>query len=374
MRHLSYAYKKKFTQIGLISLILIFLSSHAHAVRIKDIADIKGVRNNQLVGYGLVVGLDGTGDGNKSKFTLQSMSSMLEKMGLRVDPEDVDVDNVAAVMITADLPPFAKSGGRIDAIVSSISDAESLYGGTLLFTPLKGANGQIFAVAQGPVVIGGFSAGGGDASIQKNFPTVGRIINGAVVEREIPSDFFQKETLSFSLHDPDFTTVSRVAAAINMALYDRVARTPDSGTVEVKVPEKYLGNLVKLVTLIEKLDVVPDSIAKVIINERTGTVVIGKDVKITTIAIAHGNLSVAIKETSDVSQPLPFSKGRTTVVTDTDMKVKEDKNKLMLIESGVSIGELVRALNSLGVSPRDLITIFQALRASGALQAELETI
>jgi len=303
------------------------------------------------------------------------MSSMLEKMGVRVDPDDVDVDNVAAVMVTTDLPPFAKSGGRIDAIVSSISDAESLYGGTLLFTPLKGADGQVYAIAQGPVITGGFSASGSDAKVQKNFPTVARIINGAVVEREIPSTFSQNETLSLALHSPDFTTVSRVAEAINMALYDRVARTPDSGTVEVKVPENYLGNLVELITLIEGLNITPDSIAKVVINERTGTVVIGRDVRITTIAIAHGNLSVAIKETADVSQPLPFSRrGRTVVTSDTDISVEEEKSKLMLIESGVSIGELVRALNALGVSPRDLITIFQSLRASGALQAELETI
>jgi flagellar P-ring protein precursor FlgI len=300
---------------------------------------------------------------------------MLEKMGIRVDPDDVDVDNVAAVMVTADLPPFAKSGGRIDAIVSSISDAESLYGGTLLFTPLKGADGQVYAVAQGPIITGGFSASGSDAKVQKNFPTVGRIINGAVVEREIPSNFSQSETLSLALHSPDFTTVSRVAEAINRALYDRVARTPDSGTVEVKVPEKYLGNLVELITVIEGLNITPDSVARVVINERTGTVVIGKDVRITTIAIAHGNLSVAVKETADVSQPLPFARrGRTVVTSDTDIRVKEENKKLMLIESGVSIGELVRALNALGVSPRDLITIFQSLRASGALQAELETI
>jgi len=325
MQHLFLTMKKHVAQLVSVLVILFYLSADAHAVRIKDIADIEGVRKNQLVGYGLVVGLDGTGDGNKSEFTLQSMSSMLDKMGIKVDPDDVD--------------------------------------------------GQVYAIAQGPVITGGFSASGSDAKVQKNFPTVARIINGAVVEREIPSTFSQNETLSLALHSPDFTTVSRVAEAINMALYDRVARTPDSGTVEVKVPENYLGNLVELITLIEGLNITPDSIAKVVINERTGTVVIGRDVRITTIAIAHGNLSVAIKETADVSQPLPFSRrGRTVVTSDTDISVEEEKSKLMLIESGVSIGELVRALNALGVSPRDLITIFQSLRASGALQAELETI
>jgi flagellar P-ring protein precursor FlgI len=363
----------------LIVLSILFLysvccSRHACAVRIKDIADIEGVRQNQLVGYGLVVGLDGTGDGSKSEFTIKSISSMLEKMGVTVNPAKISVKNVASVMVTANLPPFSKHGSKIDAIVASIGDAKSLYGGTLLFTPLKGANGNVYAVAQGPIVIGGFSAGGADASVQKNFPTVGRIIGGASVEDEIPSAFDRQDTLSLSLHSPDFTTVSRVAEAINFAFHDRIAFAPDSGTIEIKVPQKYLGNLVELVTVIEGLDITPDRVAKVVINERTGTVIVGKDVKISTIAIAHGNLSIAIKETADVSQPLPFSKGRTTVVPDTNLSVKEGKNKLMLMDTGVSIDQLVRALNSLGISPRDLITIFQALKASGALQAELETI
>ena len=357
-----------------IALILLLTPSFSKAVRIKDITDIEGVRKNHLVGYGLVIGLAGTGDGNNSEFTLQSMSSMLEKMGIKVDPDDVDVDNVAAVMVTADLPPFSRSGTRIDAIVSSIGDAESLYGGTLLFTPLKAANGQVYAVAQGPVVIGGFSIGGSQSSVQKNFPTVGRIIDGAMVEKEIPNCFSQKDYLTISLHSPDFTTVRRVAEEINTALYDHAATTPDAGTIHLKVPERFRGDLVGLVSTIEGLNVTTDSAAKVVINERTGTVIVGKDVRISTIAIAHGNLSVAIRESADVSQPLPFSNGDTVIVPETDLSVKEDKNKLMLVESGVSIGELVRALNALGVSPRDLITIFQALRASGALQAELETI
>jgi len=367
-------YRYLFNKIGLMFLILIVLLSYANAVRIKDITEIEGVRENHLVGYGLVVGLDGTGDGRRSEFTLQSMSSMLDKMGINIDSDDIDVDNVAAVMVIADLPPFAKSGTKIDAIVSSISDAESLYGGTLLFTPLKAANGEIYAVAQGPVVIGGFSARGNKASIQKNFPTVGRIINGTLIEKEIKNNFAQKEMLTLSLHKPDFTTVSRVAGVINTALYDHVAVTPDAGTIKVEVPEKYLGNLVGLVSMIEGLNVNVDSVAKIVINERTGTVVVGKNVRISTIAIAHGNLSIAIKESSEVSQPLPFSEGETVVVDETDISVNEENRKLMLVESGVSIGELVRAMNLLGVSPRDLITIFQALRASGALLAELETI
>lgn len=367
--------KNQIAKIGWISLILVLLPAYANAVRIKDITDIKGVRTNQLVGYGLVVGLGGTGDGNQSEFTLQSMSSMLDKMGINVDPDDIKVENVAAVMVTADLPAFSKAGSKIDAMVSSIGDAKSLYGGTLLFTPLKAADGKVYAVGQGPIVIGGFSAGGAAAGVQKNFVTVGRILDGAIIEKEIPNKFAQKEMLTLSLHNPDFTTVSRVAEVINAELLDRVAITPDAGTIQVKVPEKYLGNLVWLVSRIEGLNVSTDSIAKVVINERTGTVVVGKDVRISTIAIAHGNLSVAINESASVSQPLPFSKrGRTVTVPETDISVKEEKKQLMVIESGVSIGELVRALNLLGVSPRDLITIFQSLKASGALQAELETI
>ena len=357
-----------------IALILLLTPSFSNAVRIKDITDIEGVRTNHIVGYGLVIGLAGTGDGNNSEFTMQSMSSMLDKMGIKVDPDDVDVDNVAAVMVTADLPPFSRSGTRIDVLVSSISDADSLYGGTLLFTPLKAANGQVYAVAQGPVVIGGFSIGGSQSSVQKNFPTVGRVINGAMIEKEIPNCFSQKDFLIIALHRPDFTTVRRVAEEINSALYDHVATTPDAGTIHIKVPERFKGDLVGLVSSIEGLDVTTDSVAKVVINERTGTVIVGKDVRITTIAIAHGNLSVAIRESINVSQPLPFSRGKTVQVPETDLSVKEDKSKLMLVESGVRISELVRALNALGVSPRDLITIFQALRASGALQAELETI
>ena len=361
-------------KIGCIALILMFSPSVSNAVRIKDITDIEGVRANHLVGYGLVIGLAGTGDGNKSEFTLQSMSNMLDKMGIKVDSDDIDVDNVAAVMVTANLPPFARSGTKIDAIVSSISDAESLYGGTLLFTPLKAANGEVYAVAQGPLVIGGFTAGGSQASVQKNFPTVGRVIDGAMIEKEIPNCFSQKEILTIALHKPDFTTVRRVAEEINSVLYDQAATTPDAGTIHVKVPERYKEDLVRLVSIIESLDVTTDSVAKVVINERTGTVIVGKNVRISTIAIAHGNLSVSINESRNVSQPLPFSRGETVVVPETDLSVKEDKSNLMLVESGVSIGELVRALNALGVSPRDLITIFQALRASGALLAELETI
>jgi len=355
----------------------ILLMADANAARIKDIADIKGVRQNQLVGYGLVVGLKGTGDSDDALFTIQSLASLLEKMGVTVQPDDIaDVENVAAVMVTTDLPAFASQGSRIDVLVSSIGDAENLQGGTLLFTPLKGADGSVYAVAQGPVSTGGFAVSGNSGDeVQKNFPTVGRVVGGALVEKEIHSNFNQKDSLTLALHEPDFTTASRVAQAINRAFYSQLAQTENAGSIQVSVPENYLGNTVQFVTLIESLGVTPDMVSKVVVNERTGTVIMGENVRIATIAIAHGNLSIQIDESQNVSQPLPFSRGGRTVVTpESDIVVQEGKNPIFLVESGVSIGELVKALNALGVSPRDLIAIFQALKAAGALQAELEVI
>lgn len=368
--------KSAIAKLAIFLAILFGVFGQAHGVRIKDIADVKGVRQNQLVGYGLVVGLNGTGDSKDAIFTIQSFASMLERMGVTVRPEDIEVDNVAAVMVTADLPAFARTGSRIDVLVSSIGDAENLQGGTLLFTPLKGADGQVYAIAQGPVSTGGFSAGSDSGSgVQKNFPTVGRAVNGGIIEKEIVSNFNNKLSLTLNLHRADFTTASRVAQAINIAFYDQIARTHDGGTIEVQVPEKYKGNTVELVTMIERLGVTPDVVSKVVINERTGTVIMGEGVRISTIAIAHGNLSIEIKENQNVSQPLPFSRsGRTVVTPDSEVLVQEGKNPIFLVESGVSIGEVVKALNALGVSPRDLIAIFQALKAAGALQAELEII
>ena len=355
----------------------IFLMPDANAARIKDIADIKGVRQNQLVGYGLVVGLEGTGDSDDALFTIQSLASLLEKMGVTVQPDDIDdVENVAAVMVTTDLPAFASQGSRIDVLVSSIGDAENLQGGTLLFTPLKGADGSVYAVAQGPVSTGGFAVSGNSGDqVQKNFPTVGRVVGGGLVEQEIHSNFNQKDSLTLALHEPDFTTASRVAQAINRAFYSQLAQTENAGSICVSVPENYLGNTVQFVTLVESLGVTPDMVSKVVVNERTGTVIMGENVRIATIAIAHGNLSIQIDESQNVSQPLPFSRGGQTVVTpESDIVVQEGKNPIFLVESGISIGELVKALNALGVSPRDLIAIFQALKAAGALQAELEVI
>jgi len=374
-----YPFQRKIRILAVICLGILLVavgSDVAHAARIKDIANIRGVRQNQLFGYGLVVGLDGSGDGNKSLFTVQSLASMLEKMGVTIDPDDLKVKNVAAVMITADLPPFARTGSRIDVLVNSIGDAKNLQGGTLLLTPLKGADGKVYAVAQGPVSTGGFSYGKGTGTgVQKNFPTVANIVGGALIEREIANNFNERELLTLALHAPDFTTATRMAQAINAAFGDALASAPDAGTIEVKVPDLYRGRSVELVALIENIGVTPDMVSKIIINERTGTVIMGENVRIATIAIAHGNLSIQVNRQDNVSQPLPFSRGGQTVVTsDRDLVVQEGSNPLFLVESGVSIGEVVRALNALGVSPRDLIAIFQALKAAGALQAELQII
>lgn len=353
---------------------LLLWQSPVQAARIKDIVDIKGARQNQLVGYGLVVGLFGTGDGKNSVFTSQSLAALLNKMGVTVDPEQLKGNNVAAVMVTADLPPFARVGSQIDVLVSSIGGAESLQGGTLLLTPLRAANGQVYAVAQGPVSTGGFVVKGASAGVAKNFPTVGRVAGGALVERELSVAFNEKHRLCLALRAPDFTTASRVAAAINARVFNGAASTRDGGTVDVIVPQRYLGNVVAFVSMIENLDVTPDVESKVVINERTGTVIMGETVRISTVAIAHGNLSIQISESANVSQPLPFSDGRTVATPQTDVAVQEGRSPIYLMNQGVSIGDVVRALNALGVSPRDLIAIFQALKAAGALQAKLEII
>ena len=359
-----------------VALILLGLTNVLHAARIKDIAAFRGVRSNQLVGYGLVVGLAGTGDSDDAIFTLQSMSSMLEKMGVTVSPDEIKIKNVAAVMVTAELPPFARSGSRLDALVNSIGDAKTLGGGTLLMTPLKAADGQVYAVAQGPVATGGFLIGSGSGDkVAKNFPTVGRVVQGVSVEREIPFDLNQMGSLTLALNKPDFTTATRVAQAINAGMMEKIAYTQDSGTIHVSVPAGFSGNIVALIATVEGLSVTPDQVSRVVINERTGTVIMGENVRIATVAIAHGNLSVEIKQNFDVSQPMPFSnRGQTVVTPNAQTMVKEGRAPLQVLETGVSIGQVVRALNALGVTPRDLISILQALKAAGALQADLEII
>lgn len=343
-------------------------------VRVKDITTLKGVRPNQLIGYGLVVGLQGTGDGSSNQFTMQSLATMLNNLGVGIDASTVNVKNVAGVIVTAYLPPFARLGAKMDILVSSLGDAKSLQGGTLLLTPLKGADGQVYAVSQGPVTIGGFAEEKSGTSTTKNHPTVGKVPGGATIEREIAYDFSLVKQLTYSLHNPDFTTSHRVARAINGELKGNFANARDSGTIEVQVPDTFKDRIVQLVAEIERVQVRPDMTAKVVVNERTGTVVIGQDVRISTVAVAHGSLTISIQPNVAVSQPEAFSEGVTAVTEEPTIQVKEGNDKLAIIPQGVSIGSLVKALNAIGVSPRDLIAVFQAIQAAGALQADLEII
>jgi len=361
-------------RILLASLILLCWSVDAAAIRIKDIASFKGVRDNQLVGYGLVVGLDGTGDDDKTKFSRQTLVNMLEKMGIVVDVNGVKVNNMAAVMVTATLPPFAKVGTRIDVNVSSIGNAKSIQGGTLLMTPLKAPNGEVYAVAQGPISIGGFSYGGAaGGGVQKNHPTVGMIAGGAIIEKEVPVDLSKKTSLELSLYRPDFTTSLRMAEAIKTQT-GTAAQSLDASTVSIPIPDEFLENKISFMAQVENLEIQPDNKARVVLNERTGTVVMGDKVRISTVAISHGSLSIVIKEQPVVSQPLPFSQGQTTVVPQTEVKVEEQKSNLILLQEGPTIGDVVRGLNAMGITPRDLIAILQAIKAAGALQADLEII
>ncbi|MEF3168688.1 MAG: flagellar basal body P-ring protein FlgI [Deltaproteobacteria bacterium] len=348
--------------------------SGAWAVRLKDMTQVQGVRSNQLVGYGLVVGLNGTGDGTQSEFTIQSLANMMERMGMSIDPKKVKVKNTAGVIVTAQLPPSVKPGQKLDVVVSSLGDAKSLQGGTLLMTPLKGIDGKIYAVAQGPVSLGGFSAGGAAGKVQKNHPTACRIPNGATVEREVPVGINEKDEIFMSFESADFTTVTRAAEAVNRRLGGEYARALDAMTLSVMVPKPYQGNVVGLLADIESVEITPDQRARVVLDERTGTVVMGNNVRISTVAVAHGNLSIQIREQPQVSQPAPLSQGGTVVVPRTGISVQEGGGELVLLEGGASIGDLVRALNAVGVTPRDMIAILHSIKAAGALQADLEII
>jgi flagellar P-ring protein precursor FlgI len=355
--------------------VIIFAAASAPAIRIKDMAALKGVRGNQLIGYGLVLGLNGTGDKASTIFTKQGLSNMLNRMGVKVTAGSMSVKNVAAVMVTATLPAFARLGQRIDITLSSLGDASSLAGGTLVMTPLKGIDGNIYAVAQGPVSVGGFSAGGAAASVSKNHPTVGRIPRGGVVERELNHNFADMQSLTVNLNSPDFTSAMRVAQKINDDLPMLNAKALDPSTVKITIPPGQEVDRVMLMARLENLDVIPDQSAKVVVDERTGTVVMGERVRINTVAIASGALAISITEGAEVSQALPFAQGGETVTTPTtEVKVGESKKALQVVKGGVSIGEVVRALNALGATPRDLITILQAIKAAGALQAQLEII
>lgn len=344
--------------------------------RIKDIADFEGVRDNQLVGYGLVVGLNGTGDNIKSvDFTKESLISMLDQIGINARGGQIKAKNVAAVMVTANLPAFARQGSRIDVMVSAIGDAKDLQGGTLLATPLVGANGEVYALAQGQVAVNAVSARGATESVIKGVPTSGRIANGAIVENEIPFSLNSLDSIQIALRNPDFTTSRRVADAINAHLGTNIANAIDPATITLEIPAEYQDKIVDLMTKVEQIKVEPDQLAKVVIDETSGIIVIGKDVKINRLAIAQGNLTIRITEVPFVSQPLPFSNGETVVGVNTAIDINEGvDSKLSVLETGVNLQELVNGLNALGVTPRDLISILQAIKASGALQADIEVI
>lgn len=379
MRHKSpYQQIKK----NLITVILMGVISVANilpaqaASRIKDLVSIEGVRSNQLVGYGLVVGLNGTGDSlRNAPYTEQSIIAMLERLGVNTRGSAMKGDNVAAVMVTASLPPFSRPGNRIDINVSSIGDAGNLRGGTLIVTPLKGADGEVYAVAQGSIQVSGFSAGGDATSVTQGVPTAGRIPNGGIVEKEIAYSMLEKKEILLSLRSPDFTTSRRVADAINKELGTQAAMALDPSTILVIKPQSYTSNMVNLMTDIELLYVQPDQKAKVVVDERSGIIVIGHEVRVSEVAIAQGNLTIRVTETPQVSQPNPFGGGETEVVPRTGIDVEEGEGKkFALLKPGVNLQELVDGLNALGIGPRDMIAILQALKVSGALHAEIEVM
>jgi len=374
---LTYLYDKLFLYICLVIASLTFFGviNYAYGARIKDIASIKGIRTNQLAGYGIIIGLDGTGDKSGSDFTTQGLANMMERMGISVDKDTLKVKNIAAVMVTANIPPFSRIGNKIDVIASSIGDAKSLSGGTLLLTPLKGVDGKVYALAQGAVAIGGAAAGNAGGGQQKNHLQVARIANGATVEREIPMKLDGKKALILSLLNPDFTTAARVTETINASIGKGVAETVDSSALQLNIPDDMQESQVaEFIADIEGLEVIPDTKAKVVVNEKTGTVIIGDNVTISTVAVAHGNLTVTIKNQTDVSQPQPFSQGQTVASPNTNVNIEEEKVNVITLEGGTTIGELVNGLNSIGATPRDLITILQSIKAAGALQADLEII
>ena len=347
-------------------------AADAASVRIKDIVNVQGVRGNDLVGYGLVVGLNGTGDSLRSiPFTEDSLINLLERLGVNIEGEDVKAKNVAAVIVTATLPPFARSGSEIDATISAIGDANSLLGGTLVLTPLLAADGNVYAVAQGTVIAGGFEAEGSAETVTQGVPTSGVIPSGARIEQEVSFAFDELRSVRLALRDPDFTTAQRIQGAINREVGLEVARTLDSGTIDVAVPAAFANRVAAFVSAIENLPVTPDLAARVVVDQRSGTIVVGADVRISEVAVSQGNLTVRVTETPQVSQPNPFGEGETVVVPRTDVEVDtQANNRIAVLNEGTTLAELVQGLNALGVGPRDLIDILSAIKAAGALHAE----
>ncbi|WKZ31830.1 MAG: flagellar basal body P-ring protein FlgI [Thermodesulfobacteriota bacterium] len=347
----------------------------AGAARIKDIAYVEGVRPNQLIGYGLVVGLNGTGDKSSAVYTTQSIANMLNKLGLKFDPSSIKVKNTAAVLVTAEIQAFAKPGSGIDVVVSSLGDATSLQGGTLIATPLRGHDGAVYAVAQGPLALAGFAAGTETARVTKNHQTAAKIPDGAIIEKEVPLSIAGRQELFLSLRSPDFTTAERVASAVNEHFgMEGVATAVDPGSIRLNLPGGF-DNPVAFISTVERIDVSPDAVTRIVVNERTGTVVMGENVRISTVAVSHGDISIEIRTQYAISQPGPFSpKGETVVVPYDEVEVDEQKSRLIVLPESVTLGEVVRALNLIGVTPRDLVAILQAIKAAGALQATLEII
>ncbi len=361
----------RFRVIIIFIFVLWAFGARTEVVRLKDIATFSGVRTNPLIGYGLVVGLSGTGDKRGAEFTIQSIVNMLEHMGIKVNRRNIQPKNVAAVMVTTEMPVSAKPGSKLDITVSSIGDAESLVGGVLLLTPLKGVDGQVYALAQGPITIGGYSVKGAGGTVSKNFTTVGKIPNGAIVERPVPFNFNNQDKITINLNIRDFSTTNTVVKSINRLLGGKYAYAQDISTIILKVPENFRHNLVPFMASIENLEVTPDMKAKVVVDEKTGTVVLGSNVRISPVAIAQGSLQVVIKEKPGVSQPAPFSLGVTTVVPRTEIQVKEKKQNLTMLK-GPKLEDLVKGLNAIGATPRDIISILRALKAAGALHADVE--
>jgi len=343
-------------------------------VRIKDLVDVQGVRENALFGYGLVVGLAGTGDSTQVTFTAQSISGMLGRMGIRVNPADVRVRNTGAVMVTAELPSFSRPGTRIDVSVSSMGDARSLAGGVLLITPLTGSDGMVYAVAQGPVQAGGFDVMAAGSRVQKNHPTSGTVPGGATVERTVSPDL-EKVPVALGLRRPDFTTALRIADAVNKSLGEDAAKAEDPALVQVKIPASWKGRVVALVSQLEALEVDPDQRARIVVSERTGTVVAGQGVRIRPVAVAHGSLSISVRQTPWASQPGPFAQqGRTVAGRAATLDAQETAKPVVALPATSSVEELVKAFNLLGVSARDLVAVLQAMKAAGAIDADLEVM
>ncbi len=362
-------------RLALILVTLVVIAPPAHADRIKDLASVAGVRANQLTGYGIVVGLDGTGDDARSPMVRRSLAKMLKKLGVTVDANEIKAKNVAAVVVTAELPPFARPGAQLDITVSSIGSAKSLAGGTLLQTPLRGADNRTWALAQGALTVGGYAVSGGTGSeARKNHVTVGRVPGGALVEADAPTEMPTREVV-LVLATPDFTTATRVAAAIVAALGAGSATVKDAGSIVVPVGKARAGRVPELIAALEAIEVEPDGPAKIILDERTGTIVIGAHVRLAPVAVAYGGLTIDIRETPEVSQPGGIASGGTTaIVPRTDLKVTEGQGSLHALPGGATVAEVVASLNALGASPRDLIAILQALKAAGALRAELEVL